>query len=114
MNKFLLIVFLFIVSADRSEAQQTRLNSGSGVQASYVRLYPNPATTNITFDFQRNYERGYSLQVYNFLGKVIFEQQNIPERSTLNLSQFSRGVYIYYLRDRNNRLLESGKFQVAR
>ena len=84
------------------------------VQVSYLRLYPNPATTIVNLDFQKGYQRGYSLQVYNFLGRVMYEQQNIAERTTINLSQFTRGIYIYYLRDRNNQLVETGKFQVVK
>ena len=84
------------------------------VQVSYLRLYPNPATAIVNLDFQKGYQKGYSLQVYNFLGRVMYEQQNIAERTTINLSQFTRGIYIYYLRDRNNQLVETGKFQVVK
>ncbi len=114
MKRFLLIVSVILFITVESEAQQTRFASASGIQSSFIRLYPNPATTIINFDFQHNYDKGYSLQVYNFLGRVMYEQQNLPERNSINLSQFSRGVYIYYLRDRSNRLVESGKFQVAK
>jgi hypothetical protein len=114
LKKFLLIASLVFFISVQSDAQQTRFNSGTAVQASYVRLYPNPATTVINFDFQRNYEKGYSVQIFNLLGKVMYEQQNLPERSSINLSQFSRGVYIYYLRDRNNQVIETNKFQVAK
>jgi len=79
-----------------------------------LRFYPNPATTVVTFDFQKGYDKGYSIQVYNFLGKKMFESNNINARTTVNLSEFTRGVYIYQLRDRSGKIIESGKFQVSK
>ena len=38
----------------------------------------------------------------------------MPERMSVNLSDFSRGIYIYQLRDKSGRMVESGKFQVAK
>ncbi len=54
------------------------------------------------------------LQVFNFLGKPVFESPNVPTKTTLNLSDFTRGVYIYQLRDQTGKILESGKFQVSK
>jgi hypothetical protein len=79
-----------------------------------VRFYPNPATTQITFDFQKGFERGYSLQIFSFLGKKAFEASNMGNRTVVNLTDFNRGIYIYQLRDRNGKLVESGKFQVSK
>lgn len=87
----------------------------AGVQSSIVRFYPNPATSVITFDFQKEFEQGYSIQIFNaILGRKMYEQVNIPERMTVNLSDYSRGIYIYQLRDKSGRMVESGKFQVAK
>ena len=115
MKKFLLIVSLFIVTTVTSQAQQSRLSSAAGVQSTIVRFYPNPATTVINFDFQKSYDQGYSIQVFNaVLGRKMYDQVNMPERTSINLSDFPRGLYIYQLRDRSGRMVESGKFQVAK
>ena len=79
-----------------------------------LRFYPNPATSNITFDFLKGFDKGYSIQVYSFLGKKMFEQLNVTERTTLNLAEYNRGIYIYQLRDRSGKIIESGKFQVSK
>jgi hypothetical protein len=85
------------------------------VQTSFVRFYPNPATSVITFDFQKEYERGYSIQIFNaILGRKMYELSNMPERMSVDLSNYSRGIYIYQLRDKSGRMVESGKFQVAK
>lgn len=84
-------------------------------QTSILRFYPNPATTVITFDFQKAYDRGYSLQVYNaVLGRKMLEQNNISDKTTIDLSNFTRGVYVYQLFDKTGRMVETGKFQVSK
>ncbi|MDQ3847062.1 MAG: T9SS type A sorting domain-containing protein, partial [Bacteroidota bacterium] len=60
------------------------------------------------------FDKGYSIQVYNMLGKLVYEAKNITQRTTINLSDFTRGLYIYQLRDQSSRILETGKFQVSK
>lgn len=79
-----------------------------------VRLYPNPATSVINLDFTNAANRGYSVQVYSFLGRKMYEVTNVGQRITLNLTDFNRGVYIYQLRDHTGKLIETGKFQVSK
>jgi hypothetical protein len=79
-----------------------------------VRFYPNPATSFVTFDFQKGYEKGYSIQVFSFLGKKMYEGANVSPKTTINLSDYNRGIYIYQLFDSAGKLVESGKFQVSR
>ncbi len=91
-------------------AQGLKSNSGGP----YLRFYPNPATTAVTFDFQKNYEKGYSIQIFSFLGKKMYEANNLSQRTIINLTEFNRGVYIYQLFDKHGKMIESGKFQVSR
>ena len=114
--KKLLLILSFIVFTVYAEAQATKAVPASSVsaQGGILRFYPNPATTVITFDFQKSYDKGYSIQVYNFLGRKMLEQTNISDHTTINLTDFTRGVYVYQLRDKTGRLVESGKFQVSK
>lgn len=115
MKKFLLIVSVLFTIATHSQAQSKLALANVGTQTSILRFYPNPATTAITFDFQRLYEKGYSIQIYNaVLGRKMIEQLNISNKTTIDLSNFTRGVYVYQLFDRNGKLLETGKFQVSK
>ena len=115
MKKSLLILCVIVISSVSSFAQQSRSIPVAGVQSTFVRFYPNPANTVINFDFQKSHEQGYSIQIYNaILGRKMYEQTNMPERMSINLSDFSRGIYIYQLRDKTGRMVESGKFQVAK
>jgi hypothetical protein len=79
-----------------------------------IRFYPNPATTIINFEFQKGYDKTYSFQIYNLLGKKVYELKNVATNNQVNLTEFTRGVYIFQLRDNIGRVLESGKFQVSK
>lgn len=79
-----------------------------------LKFYPNPATTVINFDFQKGYNKTYNLQIYNLLGKKVFEIINVASNNQVNLNDFNRGVYIFQLRDKSGKIIESGKFQVSK
>jgi hypothetical protein len=79
-----------------------------------VRFYPNPATSFVTFDFQKGHEKGYSIQVFSFLGKKMFESANVGLKTTVDVSDYNRGIYIYQIFDGSGKMVESGKFQVSR
>lgn len=113
MKGLLVILSIILLSATSADAQN-RSNPIPGATEKLLKFYPNPATTIITFDFVKDYERGYLLQVFNFLGKPVFESPNLPSKTTVNLSDFNRGVYIYQLRNQSGRIIESGKFQVSK
>ena len=115
MRKFLLIVSIISLTI-AAHSQATGASFGNATtQAGILRFYPNPATTVITFDFQRSYDKGYSIQIYNaVLGRKTFEQTNIPDKLTVDLSNFTRGVYVYQLIDKAGKLVETGKFQVSK
>ena len=111
MKRLLLISSIILFTATYSQGQSRPLPDGNN---SIVRFYPNPATTAITFDFLRTLEKGHTIQLYNFLGKKVYEASNLNQRTTINLSDYIRGVYIYQLFDKAGKLVESGKFQVSK
>ena len=111
--RVLSIISIILLLATSSNAQDSRRNDPGGAQK-ILKLYPNPAITFIKFEFQKNYENGFTLQVINFVGKQLYEAKNISSNTTLDLSGYSRGVYIYQLRDVSGKVVESGKFQVSK
>lgn len=84
------------------------------VSVKIVKFYPNPATTNITFEFIKGAEKNYDLQIYNSLGKKVLEIKNPSITNPVNLNDFNRGVYIFQLRDNSGKIVEAGKFQVSK
>jgi len=86
----------------------------SGNTTKIMNFYPNPASVVINFNYQRDYDAGFSLLIFNFMGKKVYELKNTPDRFTVNLDEFYRGIYIYQLRNRTGAVIESGKFQVVK
>jgi len=108
LKKILLITSIILSITINSNGQKSGPGDGNG---SVVRFYPNPATNFITFDFNNN--DGYNLQIFNFLGRKMNET-NVSSKTIINLSDFTRGMYVYQLRDRSGKMIESGKFQVSK
>jgi hypothetical protein len=113
LKKTLLITSIILLTTVFAQAQ-TRTNPILSTVGPIIRFYPNPSTSIVNFDFQKAYEKGYTIQVYSFLGKKMYEKINADQRTSINLSEFNRGVYIYQLRNRAGKMVESGKFQVSK
>jgi len=115
LRRILPILSFILLIAIQSQAQSAREVTPVATQNDrIVKTYPNPATTYITFDLQSGYQRGLSLQVYSFLGKKMYESQNLPQKLTIGLAEFNRGLYMYHLTDPSGKVIESGKFQVTK
>lgn len=94
---------------------QTRPSSPETPVTKIVRFYPNPATSYITFELQKDADRNnYTFQIFNMLGKKVYETNNVTSRNVINLSDFFRGLYIFQLKDKSGKLIDSGKFQVSK
>jgi hypothetical protein len=108
LRRILPIISIILFSAICSQGQSL------GANDPIVKFYPNPATTYISFDLQKSAQRSMTVQVYNLLGKKMYEGRNLPEKTTINLADYTRGVYIYHLLDQAGKVIESGKFQVSK
>jgi hypothetical protein len=111
--KIFYILSIILLTSFTVSAQQPR-NPVTDPDAKLVKFYPNPAVSQITFSFERGYDKNLSLQVFNFIGKKVYEIQNVAPKNTVDLNEFYRGVYIFQLRDKSGKIIESGKFQVAK
>lgn len=114
MNKFyLLIIFSCLTFFARSQSGKiSEPNFLPDIQSKVVRFYPNPATNIINFEFSKPVQKDYILQVFNFVGKKVFESSAVLQKTSVSLTDFYRGIYIFQLRDKSGRIIESGKFQV--
>lgn len=106
------IILLSTLSA-KSQERPTSLPA-SAPATRIIKFYPNPAVSYINFEFQKNYEQELNFQIINFLGKKVLEINNVSPKTQVNLSDFYRGVYIFQLRDKNGKVIDSGKFQVSK
>jgi len=77
-----------------------------------VKFYPNPAQSFVTFDIQKPIEKGYMIQIFNFLGRKVLAVSVNSNKVTVPLENFFRGVYFFQLIDKNGRVIESNKINV--
>lgn len=109
--KQILSILCFVFLLGSSSQAQTSGNPGD---ERIVKMYPNPATSNITFDLQKDGNRGLSIQLYSLIGKKMYESSNVKGKVSVDLQEFNRGLYIYHLVDNTGKIIESGKFQVSK
>ena len=108
------ILFIFILASFSSQAQSRIAAFTTADTEVKLLFYPNPAISQITFNFEKGYDKNYSLQIFNFIGKKVYEANSPQQITTINLSEFYRGVYIFQVRNQAGRILQSGKFQVSK
>jgi Secretion system C-terminal sorting domain len=113
MRLFYLLLLMVFLSVAGAKAQSRLPGFPENGTAATIRFYPNPAVSYITFeDFLRKYDKSYNIQLFNFLGKKVYEFSLSDQKNIVNLSDFFRGIYIFQLRDPSGKIVESGKFQV--
>ncbi len=112
LKRILPILSFLLFSVIYSTAQDSRIPAPDAGKK--ISLYPNPATSYITFDLQKNYQKGLTITVFNFLGKKISEKQSVAEKTVLSLTDYNRGTYIYHLTDQSGKIISTGKFQVSK
>ena len=115
LRHVLTILSFILLITIQSQAQSIRNNPVSETTDRIVKLYPNPATAYVTFDLPKGYEKTHSIQIYSFLGKKMYESISVSQKLTVQLNDFTRGLYIYHLVEiANGKIVETGKFQVSR
>lgn len=84
------------------------------VQTKNVKCYPNPAVSFINFEVAQQYvNKNYTLQVFSFTGKKMYETSLTAAKLTLTFTNdYYRGIYVYQLRDAGGKIAETGKFQI--
>ena len=112
--KRIFYIFLFIAGFHFSSIAQAKLGFVNDNVQQTVKFYPNPAVSFINFEFKKDYDKSYTLLIYNFIGKKIIELKATEQKITLSVTDFYRGVYIFQLRNAQGIIVESGKFQVIK
>ena len=113
--KTLLIAVMVCFTLVLQPATATAVSGSSiGIQAKNIKCYPNPAISFVNFDIPADLvSKNYSLQVFSFTGKKMYEVNVKTAKLTLTFTnEFYRGIYIYQLRDKDGKIIETGKFQV--
>ena len=113
--KKIFYILIFTILFDLGVSAQNKIVAGASDPAvKIMRFFPNPAVSTINFEFQKSFDKNYSFQIFNFIGKKVIDVKTVTSRMNIDLTDFFRGVYIYQLRDQNGQIIESGKFQVVK
>lgn len=75
------------------------------------KLYPNPANDRL---FVETDGKTYGLRITDLLGRVIMEERVAGLHSEVYVGSLQRGCYVYSMLDKQGRVLQSGKLQLAR
>ncbi len=110
---FYIFIFTFLFVSG-SFAQSKIVAEPADPAVKFMRFYPNPAVSVINFEFQKGFDKFFSFQVFNFIGKKVFDLKIVTPKINIPLTDFYRGVYIYQLRDKTGKIIDSGKFQVVK
>ena len=107
------LLFMFLVLCSAQAHSQDPLAKTPASTIRFIKLYPNPATTFVIIELQKSLDKNCSFQIFNFAGKKILDIQ-VTDRARIDLSAYSRGIYIIQLKDRNGKTIEAGKFQIEK
>ncbi len=59
-----------------------------------LKLFPNPATTHITIDWQQSNEESVSLQIFSSTGRLVQSFGQVKAGQELSVEQLSPGIYL--------------------
>lgn len=107
---FYILLFTVFSVSGFSQAKPSRVNDVIRV----VKLYPNPATSYINFEFDKKSDQPYTVVIFSFIGKKVDELKVTDQKITISLTDYYRGIYIFQVRNEQGSIVESGKFQVVK
>ncbi len=78
---------------------------------SKVITYPNPCSSQITFQVTSNTQAQF-IGVYDITGRLVDNIEMKNNMSVLNTNAYSSGMYLYTINDKNGNIIDRGKFMV--
>ena len=83
-----------------------------------VKVFPNPASSNVIFEITLPEKKETSIEVYNMIGQridIVYQgwvEEDIATSIKYQVSTLSEGTYVYKII--TNDEIKTGKFQVTR
>lgn len=114
MKKIFYILLFTVLFTSGGFAQNKVATATTDAAVKFMRFYPNPAISVINFEFQKSFDKYFTFQVFNFIGKKVLDLKSVTPKINIPLTEYNRGVYVYQLRDRSGKIIDSGKFQVVK
>lgn len=118
-NKSILLKWIFVtlfVSSGWMVSASAPVPTHFEKQAKVVKCYPNPAISYINFEFPTSIvSKSFTIELFSFTGKNVYTTSINASKIVITLNNdFYRGVYIYQVKDKAGKIVETGKFQVVR
>lgn len=73
-----------------------------------VKMYPNPVSSKINFDFDENEK--LNIKIYNLLGKEILNNSVDKTNNSISVSQLSKGIYIAKITSKDGKSFSTKRF----
>jgi len=71
-----------------------------------VRIYPNPASSQITIEFEQNPKKDFQVLLYDITGKLIINKSIWQKKEfTIDISNLKKGFYIVTIKEENKVLI---------
>ncbi len=64
-----------------------------------ISVFPNPTNELLHIRFSNRFSSSATLHIYNVLGELVYSQHSISESETINISNFSNGIYCLRIND---------------
>ena len=74
---------------------------------SKIKVYPNPATDNITIECAENINK---VEIFDVLGRMVMSNKNVLSKTNIDISSFVNGVYFLIVHTAN----EKGEYRVIK
>jgi hypothetical protein len=91
MNKIIATIPIDTINHDTTNTSISATN----IEVSF-NIYPNPAKDYLTIETSFLKENSF-LEIYDFSGKMVHNQSIINKTTVLNISTFSKGIYVFKL-----------------
>jgi len=69
-----------------------------------IDIYPNPTRDFINIDLKNNFKS--KVQIFNVFGKEVFNKQFIQNFISIDISNFTKGIYILKINNKTTKLIK--------
>ncbi|MBL7937231.1 MAG: T9SS type A sorting domain-containing protein, partial [Bacteroidia bacterium] len=66
-----------------------------------ISVFPNPSNGNVNIDFYVEPDKASTLMIYDINGKLIHEVNELSKTNSINVSQWSKGIYTVQIKSNN-------------
>ena len=77
-----------------------------------TKVYPNPASNSLFFEI--NDPKAFSIKILDLSGKIVEQRKRINKKEEFQLNNYSNGLYLYQMLNRENKVIQSSQFNVLK